>query len=139
LNVPLFGGDGWESEDLVKIGKEAVEGNYFSTHYHPDVSSPRSKAFVESYKKRFKNTDGTPKAPDAMAALGYDSAAILAEAIRRAGTTDGQKVRDALAAIKDLDGVTGKTTINEKRDATKPAVILLVKDGQFKYVETISP
>jgi len=139
LNVPLFGGDGWESEDLIKIGKEAVEGNYFSTHYHPDVSSPRSKAFVESYKKRFKNTDGTPKAPDAMAALGYDSAVILAEAIKRAGTTDGQKVRDALAAIKDLDGVTGKTTINEKRDATKPAVILLVKDGQFKYVETISP
>src|SRR5688572_19635794 len=139
LNVPLFGGDGWESEDLIKIGKEAVEGNYFSTHYHPDVSSPRSKAFVENYKKRFKNTDGSPKAPDAMAALGYDSAMILAEAIKRAGTTDGQKVRDALAAIKDLDGVTGKTTINEKRDATKPAVILLVKDGQFKYVETISP
>jgi len=139
LNVPLFGGDGWESEDLIKIGKEAVEGNYFSTHYHPDVSSPRSKAFVENYKKRFKNTDGSPKAPDAMAALGYDSAMILAEAIKRAGTTDGQKVRDALASIKDLDGVTGKTTINEKRDATKPAVILLVKDGQFKYVETISP
>jgi len=139
LNVPLFGGDGWESEDLIKIGKDAVEGHYFSTHYHPDVSSPKSKAFVEAYKKRFKNSDGTPKAPDAMAALGYDSAMILADAIKRAGTTDGPKVRDALAATKDFDGVTGKTTINDKRDATKSAVILQVKGGQFKYMETISP
>ena len=139
LNVPLFGGDGWESEDLIKIGKDAVEGHYFSTHYHPDVSSPRSKAFVEAYKKRWKNSDGTPKLPDAMAALGYDSAMILADAIKRAGTTDGPKVRDALAASKDFDGVTGKTTINEKRDATKSAVILQVKDGKFRYMETINP
>jgi branched-chain amino acid transport system substrate-binding protein len=139
LGVPLFGGDGWESEDLVKIGQAAVEGHYFSTHYHPEVSSPKSKAFVEAYKKRFKNQDGTPKAPDAMAALGYDSALILAEAMKRAGTTDGPKVRDALAGLKDFDGVTGRTTINEKRDATKPAVILQVKGGQFKYVETINP
>ncbi len=139
LNVPLFGGDGWEAEDLIKIGKEAVEGNFFSTHYHPEVSSPKSKQFVENYRKRFKNQDGSPKSPDAMAALGYDSAMILAEAMKRAGTTDGAKVRDALAAMKDFEGATGKTTINEKRDATKPAVILQVKDGAFKYVETISP
>ncbi len=139
LNLPLFGGDGWESEDLVKIGKDAVEGHYFSTHYHPEVSSPKSKAFVEAYKKRFKNTDGSPKAPDAMAALGYDSAMILVEAMKRAGTTEGDKVRAAIAATKDFDGVTGRTIINEKRDATKPAVILQVKNGAFKYVETISP
>ena len=139
LNVPLFGGDGWEAEDLIKIGKEAVEGNFFSTHYHPEVSSPSSKRFVEAYRKRFKNQDGSPKSPDAMAALGYDSAMILAEAMKRAATTDGAKVRDALAAMKDFEGATGKTTINEKRDATKPAVILQVKDGAFKYVETISP
>ena len=139
LNVPLFGGDGWEAEDLIKIGKDAVEGNYFSTHYHPEVSSPKSKQFVENYRKRFKNQDGSPKSPDAMAALGYDSAMILAEAMKRAATTDGAKVRDALAAMKDFEGATGKTTINEKRDASKPAVILQVKDGAFKYVETISP
>lgn len=139
LNVPLFGGDGWESDDLIKIGKEAVEGNYFSTHYHPEVSSPKSKQFVDAYKKRFKNQDGSPKAPDAMAALGYDSAMILADAMKRAGTTEGAKVRDALAATKGFEGATGRTDINDKRDATKPAVILQVKGGVFKYVETISP
>ncbi len=139
LTVPLFGGDGWESEDLVKIGQEAVEGNYFSTHYHPDVSSPKSAAFVEAYKKRWKNSDGTPKLPDAMAALGYDSAMILAEAIRQAGSTEGPKVRDALAATKNFDAVTGRITIDAKRDATKSAVILQVKGGKFRYVETINP
>jgi branched-chain amino acid transport system substrate-binding protein len=139
LTVPIFGGDGWESDKLIEIGKDAVEGQYFSTHYHPDIGSPRSKAFVEAYKKRFKNTDGSPKAPDAMAALGYDSAMILADAIKRAGSTDGQKVRDMLAVTKDFDGVTGKTTINAQRDATKSAVILQVKDGKFKYLETINP
>jgi branched-chain amino acid transport system substrate-binding protein len=139
LNVPLFGGDGWEGEDLVKIGQEAVEGHYFSTHYHPDVGSPKSTAFVEAYKKRWKNADGSAKVPDAMAALGYDSAMILADAMKRAGTTDGTKVRDMLAATKDFDAVTGRITINSQRDATKSAVILQVKDGTFKYVETINP
>jgi branched-chain amino acid transport system substrate-binding protein len=134
LNVPLFGGDGWESDQLVTIGQDAVEGTYFSTHYAPDVATEKSKKFVADYQKRY---DG--KLPDAMAALGYDSAMMLADAIKRAGSTEGPKVRDALAATKDFDGVTGKTTMNEKRDATKAAVILQVKDGKFKYLETVNP
>jgi branched-chain amino acid transport system substrate-binding protein len=134
LNVPLFGGDGWESEKLPEIGKEAVEGNYFSTHYSPEAGGPKAKAFVEAYKKRYNG-----KLPDAMAALGYDSAMILFDAMTRAGSADGTKVRDALAATKDYDAVTGKITINKQRDADKSAVILQVKDGKFKYLETVAP
>ena len=134
LNVPFMGGDGWESEKLVEIGKDAVEGQYFSTHYHPDVGSELSKKFVENYKKRWKG-----KTPDALAACGYDSALVLADAIKRAGSIDGQKVRDALAATKDIQAVTGKISINENRDATKSAVILQVKDGKYKYLETVEP
>jgi branched-chain amino acid transport system substrate-binding protein len=134
LNVPLFGGDGWESEKLIEIGKDSVEGQYFSTHYHPDVGSPNSKRFVEAYKKRFNG-----KAPDAMAALGYDSAMILVDAMKRAGSSEGPKVRDALAATRNFDGVTGQTTINAQRDADKAAVIIQVKGGKFAYLETINP
>lgn len=134
ITVPLTGGDGWEGEDLVKIGQDAVEGCYFSTHYAPDVATPNSQKFVANYQKRFSG-----KTPDAMAALGYDSAMILAQAIKQAGTTEGPKVRDALAATKDFDGVTGLTTINPQRDASKPAVILQVKNGKFKYLETVTP
>ena len=134
LNVPLFGGDGWESSKLVEIGKGAVEGNFFSTHYAPDVATDLSKKFVADYQKRFKG-----KLPDAMAALGYDSAMLLADAMKRAGTTDGAKVRDALAATKDFPAVAGNITINEKRDAVKAAVILKIDGGKFKFVETVNP
>jgi branched-chain amino acid transport system substrate-binding protein len=134
LNVPLFGGDGWESDQLVKIGQDAVEGHYFSTHYAPEVATDKVKNFVAAYQKRYQG-----KTPDAMAALGYDSAMILADAMKRAGSTDGTKVRDALAATKDFDAVTGKITINDKRDATKSAVILQVQGGKFKYLETVNP
>jgi len=134
LTVPFMGGDGWESEKLTELGKDAVEGQYFSTHYHPEVGSETSKKFVENYRKRFNG-----KTPDALAACGYDSAAVLADAIKRAGNTDGQKVRDAIAATKDFDGVTGKITINEQRDATKSAVILQVENGKYKYLTSVNP
>src|SRR4051812_12217580 len=110
LSVPLFGGDGWESDQLVKIGQDAVEGHYFSTHYAPEVATDKVKNFVAAYQKHYQG-----KTPDAMAALGYDSAMILADAMKRAGSSDGAKVRDALAATKDFDAVTGKITINDKR------------------------
>jgi branched-chain amino acid transport system substrate-binding protein len=91
--------------------------------------------FVAKFKARF---DG--QVPDAMAALGYDSALVLADAIKRAGGTEGPKIRAALAETKDFMGVTGNTTMDAQRNcATKPAVIITVKDGKFKYVETVKP
>jgi branched-chain amino acid transport system substrate-binding protein len=133
ITAPLFGGDGWESSALVPIGGTALEGCYFSTHYSPQDTSPAVQNFVKEFQARYNET------PDAMAALGYDSAMILAAAMKSAGTTDGAKVRDTLAATKDFPGVTGRITIDANRNASKPAVILTIKNGQFQYVETISP
>ena len=133
ITVPIFGGDGWESSSLVPIGGKALEGCYFSTHYSPEDNSPAVQDFVKRFRAQHNET------PDAMAALGYDSAMILAAAIKRAGSTDGAKVAAALAATKDFAGITGKITIDANRNASKPAVILTVKDGQFKYVGTIAP
>jgi len=133
MNVPIFGGDGWESAKLVEIGGEAVEGTFFSTHFSPKQKS----AAVQEFTKKF--TDRYKVEPDAMAALGYDSALLLADAIKRAGTTDGPKLREALAATKDFPGITGSITIDKDRNASKPAVILEVKGGKFEYLETINP
>ncbi len=133
LATPLFGGDGWESESLLQVGKDAVEGHYFSTHCSPEDTSPKMTAFVAAYKKKYNKT------PDAMAALGYDSAYVLAEAMKRAGTTEGPKLRDAIAATKDFEGVTGKFSLDAKRDAVKSAAILQIKNGKFKFLETIAP
>jgi branched-chain amino acid transport system substrate-binding protein len=134
ITVPFFGGDGWEAPELIQLGGDAMTGTYFSTHYSAENQSPMVQDFVKKFRARF---DG--ETPDAMAALGYDSAMVLADAIKRAGTTAEPQLRDAIAATKDFEGVTGKTTLNANRDATKPAVIITVKDGKFKYVETINP
>ena len=134
LSLPLFGGDGWESSTLLEIGKDAVEGHYFSTHCAPEQGTPKMIQFVEAYKKRYNG-----KSPDAMAALGYDSARVLADAITRAGSTDGTKVRDALAGLKDYDAVTGKFSINENRDAVKSAAIMQIKGGKFTFLQTVNP
>jgi len=134
LTVPIFGGDGWEAPELLQIGGAAMEGTYYSTHYSAEDAAPAVQNFVTKFKA--KNNGETP---DAMAALGYDSVFVLADAIKRAGGTDTAKVRDALAQTRDFAGVTGKTTMDAQRNATKPAVILTIKDGKFKYVETISP
>ena len=133
INVPIFGGDGWESSSLVSIGGPALEGDYFSTHFSPQDTSPAVQTFVKKYQEKFKDT------PDAMAALGYDSAMMLADAIKRAGSTDAAKIRDVLAGEKDFPGASGSITIDANRNASKPAVILEIKNGAFKYVETVSP
>ena len=75
---------------------------------------------------------------DALAGLGYDAANVLFDAIKRANSTDGAKVRDAIASTKDFAGITGKITINKDRNADKSAVVLEVKDGKLAYVETIA-
>ncbi|HEV2692042.1 MAG TPA: ABC transporter substrate-binding protein [Verrucomicrobiae bacterium] len=133
ITVPMFGGDGWESPTLVQIGGAALEGDYYSTHFSPEDTSMAVQFFVKHYKEKYGET------PDAMAALGYDSAMVLGDAIKRAGTTDGAKLRDALAATKNFPAVSGSTTIDANRNASKPAVILTIKDGAFKYIQTVAP
>jgi len=134
LNIPIFGGDGWESESLLTIGKDAMEGHYFSTHCSPDQGNPEMVNFVEAYKKRYNG-----KTPDAMAVLGYDSALVLADAIKRAGTTDSEKLRDAIAATKDFNGASGKFYLNENRDAVKALVFIQIKGGKFTYNASVNP
>jgi len=134
MDLPIFGGDGWEAEELIQIGGPAVEGKFYSTHYSPDNQTPEVQDFVKKFRARW---DG--ETPDAMAALGYDSAMVLADSIHRAGTTEGPQLRDAIAATKDYAGVTGRTTIDAERNATKAAVIITVKDGKFKFVQTMAP
>ncbi|HWA06644.1 MAG TPA: ABC transporter substrate-binding protein [Ignavibacteria bacterium] len=134
LTVPLIGSDGWESEKLTEgKAKDALEGCYFSTHVSTENPDPKIQEFITKYKAKYNAM------PDAMAFLAYDAGLILFEAMKKAGTTDPEKVKNELAKIKDFSGVTGKISINEQRNAIKPAVILEIKGGQFKFKETVQP
>ena len=133
LTCPIFGGDGWEAPELIAIGGAAVNGTYYCSHYSSASTAPEVQAFVKKFRAKYAET------PDSMAPLAYDAVMVLAEAITRAGTTDGPKLRDALAATKNYPGVTGRTTIDEQRNASKPAVILAVKDGHPQFLQSIEP
>lgn len=133
LQQPLLGGDGWDSPKLYEIAGDAINGSYLTNHY----TSQDTSANVQNFVKKFQAEYG--RVPDAFSALGYESAAVLIDAIKRAGNTDGKAIKDALATTKDFPTVTGKLTLNEQRNAVKAAVILQIKNGKQVFVEKVKP
>lgn len=133
MKIPLFGGDGWDSPQLFEIGKEAVVGSYFSNHYTTDSKDPTARNFIAGFQKKYNVV------PDGLAAMGYDAAEVLADALKRTKSLSGADVRDAIASTKDFPGVTGKITINKERNAVKPAVVVQVEGKNNKFVTTINP
>jgi len=133
LAAHFMGVDGWESPELIAVGGSAVEGAYLSTHYSPENKSAK----VTDFNARFHARWGVDT--NALSALGYDSAMVLIDAIKRAGTTEGPKLRDALAATKEFSGATGLITFDAQRNPTKSAVVLTVKDGRFAFVQDVNP
>jgi branched-chain amino acid transport system substrate-binding protein len=133
IMTPFVGGEGWDSPSLIAIAGKSAEGSFYANHFSPDDPAPQVKTFVRAYQARYD------VAPDALAALWYDGAGLLADAIRRAGASDPSRIRDALGATKDFPGVTGNISLDGERNATKPGVILTIADGKVKMVERVSP
>jgi branched-chain amino acid transport system substrate-binding protein len=133
IKAPLLGGDGWDSAKLSEIGGEAINGNYFSNHYTTESQEPIVVEFINKFKAKFNET------PDGLAALGYDSAKILAKAMEQSKEITPKAIRDELAKISDFPGVTGKITIDSKRNAVKSAVVVKVDGKNNRYVTTVTP
>jgi branched-chain amino acid transport system substrate-binding protein len=133
IKATLVGGDGWDGSSLIPVGGKAIEGAFFSNHFSTEDKSPLVQDFVKKYKEKYNVV------PDAFAALGYDATKLLADAIKRAGSTDSDKLRAAIQDTEGFPGVSGKITIGKDRNAVKSAVILTIKDGALKYAETIEP
>ena len=119
---------------LIELGGKAVEGCYYSTYFSAENDAPEVRDFVARYRARWNG-----EAPEGVSALGYDALYVIAAAITRAGTTDGPKLRDALAATTDFAGVTGHTTIDAKRNSEKAAVMLVVKNGRTAFFQSVTP
>ena len=134
IDVPFIGGDGWEAPQLIELGGKAVEGTYYSTYFSAENDALEVRAFVKKFSARWNN-----EIPEAVSALGYDAVYLIAAAMTKAGTTEGPKLRDAIAATKNFPGVTGNTTIDEKRNSAKAAVMLTVKNGRSVFFEAVTP
>ncbi len=134
INVPFLGGDGWDSPKLAEIaGAAPLNGTYFSNHYSSEQDDPTVKAFVEKYKAKFNEV------PDSMAALGYDAAILMVDAIKRSGDATPEKIKEALASAKDVQAVTGKLTLDASHNPVKGAAILEMKDGKQVYKTYVNP
>lgn len=137
-DVPLLGGDGWDSEQLGKIGGEAIEGSYYSNHSAPDQPDSDISAFVAKYQAAY---DG--QLPDALGGLGYDAAMVLFDSMKRTlAETKGLKGKDlarSIASTKDFKGVTGSITIDKNRNANKPIVMVQMKGGRPSWVANVTP
>ena len=129
----FVGGEGWDSPTLLQVAGKSADGTYYVNHFSAANPKPDVQAFVHAYRQRY----GT--APDALAALWYDGARLVADAISRAGSTDPKKIRDALAATTNFPGVTGSISMDANRNASKPGVVLTIEDGQVRMVEDVNP
>jgi branched-chain amino acid transport system substrate-binding protein len=131
ITTPFLGGDGWDSEQLAKNAGDAINGNYFTNHYAPEENRPEVKNFVEKYKATYGAV------PDGLAALGYDAALVLFDAMDRAKSLSGPDLRDAIAQTKSFTGVTGTFSIDAKRNAQKSAVVIVYENGKQKMAARI--
>ena len=154
ITIPLLGSDGWESSKLLEIGGDALNGAYYTNHWALDMPDPRLQAFLKTFRDKNGGTD-----PDAIAGLAYDAANVLFGCLEKlaaddpatfkalgsskAGTPERkaatQKLRDAIAATKNFAGVTGVTTLNKDRNASKPATIIAIKGGKLTFLKTVAP
>jgi len=135
IKAPLLGSDAWSSPDIIKLdaGKN-LEGSYFCNHYSTEAPNPKAKQFIADYKARYGN------APDDVAALTYDAMTLAANCVATAGKLDRAAVRDAMASTRSFDGVTGHYVFAEgAREPAKSAVIMQIKDGGFRWVNTVEP
>ena len=133
ISVPFIGCEAWDSPTLLAVAGKSADGCYFSNQFSPDDPAPVVQQFDQVYEKKF----GTR--PDNFAALGYDAARVVLDAIRRADSTESSAIRNAIAQTKDFPGVSGNITIDSNRNASKPVVILAIKEERVQYFEKINP
>jgi len=149
ITVPMLGGDGWVSDRLLEIAQDALNGSYFVNHYYENDPNPTVQSFVQNYRKRYNST------PDGAAALAYDAAGVLTHAMQELLQKDpkafetlsgppnpDQKAaraqpRELIAATRDYPGVTGRISLDEHRNAVKPAVFLGIENRAYKFVATV--
>ena len=134
IKSQLIGTDGWDDPKLIEIaGLSAVEGTFFSNHYSPQDQDPKVVEFVKAYKAEYNQE------PSALAVLGYDCALVVIDAIKRAGSDDPEKIRQALEETKKLQITTGLLSIDNNHNPIKSAVVVEIKNGQQIFKEKINP
>ncbi len=137
ITQPIMGGDGYDTPLLVQVAGAGAENVYFTTHslMDADLGTDAVKKFIAAYQAEYKNPP-----ENAFAGLGYDTVKLIADAIKRAGSSDPKTIREALQGTKDLAGVTGTITFQPgSRIPQKGVTVILVKGGKFTLAQEVVP
>ena len=135
VTAVMMGGDGWDSSDL---DVKAADGGFYSTHYDPGDTRPIVQQWLKAYGAAYKDAQGNPKVPDALATLAYDATNLLIASVEKAGTEDPTKVAEAMAAIK-WEAVSGTITFDAQHNPIKSAAVIGVANGKKNFVESVAP
>jgi branched-chain amino acid transport system substrate-binding protein len=131
---PIVGSDSWGSEEILKLGKDMMNGLYFTTHYAADMATDRAKKFIADYQARYGSK------PDDVAALTFDSFGLLFESIQKAQSRDPEKVRAQLSSLSKFPGVTGTMEFSPGSGSpVKSAVVIMIKNNAFTYFDSVNP
>lgn len=153
IKAPILGGDGWESEKLLEIGGDALNGCYYTNHWSLDQPDARLQAFLATYRGKFKGD------PDAIGGLAYDAASVLFRSMEKLASDDpatfralgsskagsearkaaASKLRDILASTAGYQGVTGTVTMDQNRNPKKPIVVIAIRGGQKTAAAVLNP
>ncbi len=133
IRVKFLGGDGWDSTELGKLAGTSLDGSYYINHFALDDTRVATRNFAKAYQAKFK------QAPDALAALGYDAATVVLDAIAKAKSTSGKDLADAIRATK-INGATGQLAFHAKdQGITKSMVVLKVTGGKPRFAASVAP
>lgn len=129
ITVPIAGGDSFDSDALIRVpGIKLAQGLYFATHSFRGETRPEVRSFIEAYRKEY----GHPP-ENAFAALGFDAMGMIADVIRREGTTSPASLCRAFSQTKSYNGVTGNISYTRaSRAPAKPVAVIGVQQGLFK-------
>ena len=129
ITVPFVGGNGFNSPQVIEIAGDASEGLIVATPWFGAKEDPKVQEFVKNYEAEYG------KAPDQFAAQAYDALYIMAEGLKNAGEADRDALRDAIAEIKDLEGILGKFSFDKDGDIVMEPTVVTIKDGKFQLFE----
>jgi branched-chain amino acid transport system substrate-binding protein len=133
IQAVFLGGDAWD--EVQRIAGDALDGSFQSSHWHPQVPFPGSAHLQDLYRRKYGTEITSFTAP-----LAYDAVMLLAEAIRKAGSVERSKIRDALANLKGFQGATGDISFDESRDPQNKEVVMLKwQKGIPIFIQTIKP
>ncbi len=132
----FIGSDTWGDSLILELDtNHNLEGSVWCGHYAEDIASDKAKAFIAAYREKY----GADTTPNDIAALNYDTVYLVVNAIQAAQSTDRDAVRDALSKGEMYEGVTGNIQFDDSGDPSKPAVMIQIQDGKFKYLDTVLP